>query len=295
MGDRRALAGKLPGHCERRQWRRANRRPAVCFRPLHIWWEGDDGEKHATGPQIGGTAIDANDADEAYKKAISDAIGKCSVYIGCCADIYLGEHDRPECERRGAASGQRPTPKAQTGPTAGRPSANIPNVSQAASAAPTEAPVDERYVRDIKQKLAACRTPDCVSKLRRATEEALTAGKISQATHAAVLPLFRPRYDELQAAEQESAAPISDGPRLVREDVDDDSEGEVDRQFVEGFRLLIEQCERVGAVNAERKRLRSQALSSATIAACDKICDAAVDALNRQTWSKRAERDAAIA
>jgi hypothetical protein len=273
---------------------RTDSRPFV-FVQLHVWWR-TDGEKHVVGSQIGGTAIDGNDADDAYKKAITDALGKCLATLGVCADVYLGEHDRPERERRGPASGQRPTPKAQTGPTVGRPSAHNSNVSKTAWPAPTEAPVDERYVRDIKQKLAACRTPGCVSKLRRAPEDALTAGKIGHATHAAVLPLFRPRYDELQAAEQDGAVPPSDGPRLERDDsVHDDPEGEVDRQFVKGFRLLIDQCERVGAVNAARKRLRSQALSPATIAACEQICDAAVDALNRQTWIKRVERDAVIA
>lgn len=45
-----------------------------------------------TGEQIGGTEIERG-ADETWKMAITDALGKCMVQIGLAASIYLGQWD----------------------------------------------------------------------------------------------------------------------------------------------------------------------------------------------------------
>lgn len=74
-------------------------------------------EKLFTGPQIGGTEV-GRAADEAYKMAVTDALTKCLVNIGLCADVYLGLFDdskyREEVGREFAEKRQdeKPDPKA---------------------------------------------------------------------------------------------------------------------------------------------------------------------------------------
>lgn len=51
-----------------------------------------------TGPQIGGTVM-TRTPDEAYKMAITDALGKCFAQIGLGADVYMGEFDKPDVFR----------------------------------------------------------------------------------------------------------------------------------------------------------------------------------------------------
>lgn len=62
------------------------------FVMLLVWYMVD-GKKCWTGEQIGGT--DTKWAkDEAYKMAVTDALGKCCASIGLGAEIYLGQFDR---------------------------------------------------------------------------------------------------------------------------------------------------------------------------------------------------------
>lgn len=98
------------------------RRMTETFGPVGVGWGWDvhdrwseevDGKKYAfisasvwyrpnlldplspsaqTGIQIGGTEF-GRSPDEAYKMAVTDAIGKCMVTIGLAADVYLGEFD----------------------------------------------------------------------------------------------------------------------------------------------------------------------------------------------------------
>lgn len=69
-----------------------------AFVRLSIWYKVA-GKVYETGDQVGGTDF-SRTPDEAYKMAITDAIGKCLASLGLAADIYLGEFDtkynRPE-------------------------------------------------------------------------------------------------------------------------------------------------------------------------------------------------------
>ena len=58
-----------------------------------VWYRAGT-ETHRTGPQIGGTDM-GRAADEAYKAAITDAIGKCCAQLGLGSDIYMGQYDMP--------------------------------------------------------------------------------------------------------------------------------------------------------------------------------------------------------
>jgi len=256
------------------QAERVEQRPFV-FVQIGVWWRGPDGEKHQVGSTIGGTAIEA-DADDAYKKAITDALGKCLAALGCCADVYLGYHDglppggpgnqrenrRPEGQRPASQRSEKPASPPATGrqqPFSGPPHG-----------------VWDAYIDDIKAKLASCKTPGCASKVRRSIEEDLSAGKISQPTHAAAVALCKPRYDEL-AAQRE---------RLLKEEADRRAVYDVDEQadadFLEAFRGLIETSDHAGRITAERKKLRSMGLAPATVAAAERICDDAIAAMSRR-------------
>jgi len=291
------------------QAERVEQRPFV-FVQIGVWWRGPDGEKHQVGSTIGGTAIEA-DADDAYKKAITDALGKCLAALGCCADVYLGYHDglpqggpgnqRTESRR---PEGQRPASRRPEKP------ASPPATSRQQPFSDPPHGVWDAYISDIKGKLASCKTPGCASKVRRSIEDDLAAGRISQPTHAAAVAFCKPRYDEL-VSDAEGAAqrgqpagrpatnrePSSDGPRLVRDDEAPplDESDQADADFLEAFRGLIETTERVGAISAERKKLRSMGLSPATVAAAERICDAAMAVLNKKSWATSAQRRAVSA
>lgn len=57
-----------------------------------VIWYRIDGEVYTTGPQIGGTEY-GRAPDEAYKMAVTDAIGKCMTSLGLSADIYMKQYD----------------------------------------------------------------------------------------------------------------------------------------------------------------------------------------------------------
>lgn len=70
-------------------WRETFPSGDYVFAQVNLWTEKPS---YLTGAQIGGTAIDRT-PDEAYKMAITDALGKCMLALGVCADVYLGEFD----------------------------------------------------------------------------------------------------------------------------------------------------------------------------------------------------------
>ncbi len=59
---------------------------------VDLWYRASANEIVFVGPQIGGTEM-AGQADEAYKMAVTDALGKCMVALGLSADVYLGQFD----------------------------------------------------------------------------------------------------------------------------------------------------------------------------------------------------------
>lgn len=65
----------------------------VAFVQLCIWYRlpGED-KVYTTGPQIGGTEY-GRAPDEAYKMAVTDAMGKCMTSLGLSADIYMRQYD----------------------------------------------------------------------------------------------------------------------------------------------------------------------------------------------------------
>ncbi|MFB6312083.1 MAG: hypothetical protein ABEH64_12990 [Salinirussus sp.] len=62
-------------------------------------WFTDGGKPYWTGPQWGGDFVvkknkhGLNPDDEAFKKALTDAVMKCLAYIGIGADIHMGQFD----------------------------------------------------------------------------------------------------------------------------------------------------------------------------------------------------------
>lgn len=87
------------------------------FVQLSLWWtDGED--RYETGPQIGGTEC-TEAPDEAYKMAVTDALGKCALLLGVAADVYLGffdgskyqrQHNRDEAPRPQQAPPRKPAP-----------------------------------------------------------------------------------------------------------------------------------------------------------------------------------------
>lgn len=76
----------------------------LIFIQVCLWWgeETPDGKrfKHVVGPQWGGDSVVRKRRDggtmlddEAYKKAMTDAMLKCMSYLGIGADIHLGLYD----------------------------------------------------------------------------------------------------------------------------------------------------------------------------------------------------------
>lgn len=65
----------------------------VAYVQLAVWYRvpGDD-KIYWTGPQIGGTEY-GRAPDEAYKMAVTDAMGKCVTSLGLSADIYMRQFD----------------------------------------------------------------------------------------------------------------------------------------------------------------------------------------------------------
>lgn len=84
------------GHVIHSRWRETfpgkNGATECVFAEVSLWWKNEKGERCETGPQIGGTIADRT-PDEAYKMAVTDAIGKCALFLGVAADVYLGWYD----------------------------------------------------------------------------------------------------------------------------------------------------------------------------------------------------------
>lgn len=68
-------------------------------------FEGADGElqRDVSEPiqQIGGTEF-GRSPDEAYKMAVTDALGKCAAALGLAADVYMGQFDDSKYQRQAA-------------------------------------------------------------------------------------------------------------------------------------------------------------------------------------------------
>jgi len=77
------------------QWREDFGSTPVVFVKLDLWYCAgldEEGVKIIvwTGPQIGGTEA-TRTPDEAYKMAVTDAMGKCMLNLGLAAPVYLGD------------------------------------------------------------------------------------------------------------------------------------------------------------------------------------------------------------
>lgn len=91
MTEQFGPCGKGWGWEVKERWRETFNGTDFVFVSLSVWWrEGD--LQHWTGEQIGGTPTKLS-PDEGYKMAITDALGKCFVALGVCADVYLGDFD----------------------------------------------------------------------------------------------------------------------------------------------------------------------------------------------------------
>jgi len=79
-----------------------------AFVQCSIWYKLDYGSEEVictTGSQIGGTEY-GRTPDEAYKMAVTDAIGKCMTSLGLSADIYMQQYDS-KYQREDVYTGQK--------------------------------------------------------------------------------------------------------------------------------------------------------------------------------------------
>lgn len=82
------------GYEVKRTWREDFGSTPYVFAEIQMWYYQNEAEENPayTGVQIGGTDA-SRTADEAYKMAITDGLGKCMAQLGLGADVYLGEFD----------------------------------------------------------------------------------------------------------------------------------------------------------------------------------------------------------
>jgi len=89
MKDVFGICGEGWGWILEKTWREEFCGDAYVFAQVNVW---TGNRANLTGAQIGGTQCNRT-PDEAYKMAITDALGKCMLALGVCADVYLGEFD----------------------------------------------------------------------------------------------------------------------------------------------------------------------------------------------------------
>ena len=89
MTEQFGVCGVGWGWILEKTWREDYAGTPFTFAQCNVW-TGD--RLNLTGSQIGGTDA-SRTPDEAYKMAITDALGKCFLALGVCADVYLGEFD----------------------------------------------------------------------------------------------------------------------------------------------------------------------------------------------------------
>lgn len=80
------------GYEVERVWSETIDGKTIAFAQVEAWYETERDGPNRTGQQVGGTDM-TRTPDEAYKMAITDALGKCLAQIGLGADIYLGEFE----------------------------------------------------------------------------------------------------------------------------------------------------------------------------------------------------------
>lgn len=160
----------------------------ICVR---CWWKDPEtGDKCWTGPQWGGDVLfktrkngPAVPNDEAFKMAMTDAVGKALVPLGVAADIYLGQFDdskyRQESEAFYAAKGNGWT-----------------EISVA------------RFERDITKELAEAANLDAYEALK--AEKAAAAMKeikaVDKKAWQRIVEAFSARKKELELAAQAATA-----------------------------------------------------------------------------------------
>ncbi|MFC5353494.1 hypothetical protein [Azospirillum himalayense] len=92
----------------------------LVFVGARLWYVDDTGQRRESGVQYGGDVLFKHRKegppapnDEAFKMAVTDAVGKASLLLGLAADIYMGQFDdskyREESEAFYAAKAAEPT------------------------------------------------------------------------------------------------------------------------------------------------------------------------------------------
>lgn len=78
------------------------KRFAFVLLEFYYWVQHEDGgDRSEPILQIGGTEF-GRAPDEAYKMAVTDALGKCAAALGLAADVYLGQFDDSKYQRQAA-------------------------------------------------------------------------------------------------------------------------------------------------------------------------------------------------
>jgi len=108
------VCGKGWGWTVSEHWREESGGKEFVFVMVNLWWcENGKVEKNYTGENIGGTDA-TRSPDEAYKMAITDALGKCMTAIGISADVYMGEFDTKYQPKPAAKAKTPPAAKVDT-------------------------------------------------------------------------------------------------------------------------------------------------------------------------------------
>ena len=137
------------GYTVDREWSEVIGDKSFAFCKVSIWYlyrgPGEDVAKQLNVPAgtfIGGTEF-GRAPDEAYKMAITDALGKCLMHLGLAADVYLGQFDDSKYQRQAAELYSR---RAEG------------KLAATAEPADTRQPWDDNVMESVKTRLYACDT-----------------------------------------------------------------------------------------------------------------------------------------
>lgn len=151
---------------------------------INAWYKDQEsGEKLWTGEQIGGTEV-GRAADEAYKMAVTDALTKCLVNVGLCADVYLGLFDDSKYRDEVGAEYE---------------------AKRAAPAANTVKQMAAELEAEVREKLPLCTTPEAVEDLWRLSEagrKTREIGNVDAEAKRRIVSLFSTRKAEILRAGQ---------------------------------------------------------------------------------------------
>ncbi len=154
----------------------------MVFIGVRVWYVDEKGEKRVSGVQYGGDVLLKHRKegppamnDEAFKMAVTDAVGKAALLLGLAADVYMGQFDdskyREESEAHFAAK-------------------QNPDLQPDAIAA---------FEADVKKRLNACQDLDDLEEVWRAGigSRLREIGQVDKVTQQRITGLFAAKKSEI--------------------------------------------------------------------------------------------------